>query len=620
MQAPRQFKAMGSRAVAMALISFASIAVQSSMTPARAGVMLEGFYWDVPSPANGVQNSTTWWWDNLAAKANQLGQAGFTAVWLPPVTKGWGGGYNAGVDSGYGIFDDYDLGDKNQLGSVPTRYGSRVQLERCAALLHANGIQVYADIVDSHRDGDDGYYNFRYLDAYGNAGGGRFGKSASDFYPNVPVGTNIPDPYTTPDGRWIQPTTGGQTTINGQTWVWVDYGMKQAGVWMTNALDLNGYRFDDVRASSWSWLYSYMNYGAMSGKFCVSENWDDNLSDLEYWVNTDMSARSSAFDFPLRDSYLAPMCNNPGSFNMASLDHAGLAGAYPFQAVTFVENHDTDNGGGSGPVVSNKLLGYAYILTSEGYPCVFYRDWSTDPGCYGSGLQAGINNLIWIHEKIASGTTTQRWKNNQIFAYERLGGSHLLVGLNADTGSSHTITCATGFGANVTLHDYTGHSGDVTTDGSGNATITIPVNNGGKGYVAYSVYGFGGGFTPAQNSTTQEYDGAQDLDIKPADNTQFVQAAQVYVQSGKSVSGALSFDTTGWTSGTAITLQLLNPSGTVIGTKTYTSGTAQGSALAATASANGYYTYNIESANTPSSNLKPSYSLRVTYTAPQTLP
>jgi alpha-amylase len=616
----RQRKAGSSRIVAAVLISFASIAIQSFGPPAKAGVMMEGFYWDVPSPANGVQNSSTWWWDNLATKANQLGQAGFTAVWLPPVTKGWGGGYNAGVDSGYGIFDDYDLGDKNQLGSVPTRYGSRVQLERCAALLHANGIQVYADIVDSHRDGDDGFYNFHYLDAYGNANGGRFGKSASDFSPNVPVGSNTPDPYTTPDGRWIQPTTGGQTTINGQTWVWVDYGMKQACVWMTNALDLNGYRFDDVRASSWSWLYSFMNYSVMNGKVCVSENWDDNLGDLEYWVNTDMSARSSAFDFPLRDNYLAPMCNNPGSFNMASLDHAGLAGAYPFQAVTFVENHDTDNGGGSGPVANNKLLGYAYILTSEGYPCVFYRDWSTDPGCYGSGLQAGINNLVWIHEKIASGTTTQRWKNNQIFAYERLGGGHLLVGLNADTGSAHTITCATGFGANVTLHDYTGHSGDVTTDGSGNATITIPVNNAGKGYVAYSVYGFGGGFSPAQSSTTQEYDGAQDLDIKPADNTQFVQAAQVYVQSGKSISGALTFDTTSWTASTAITLQLLNPSGTVIGTKTYTSGTAQGSALAATASANGYYTYNIKSTNTPSGNLKPSYSLRVTYTAPQTLP
>ena len=28
---------------------------------------------------------------------------------------------------GYDIFDDYDLGDKNQFGSVPTRFGNRTQ-------------------------------------------------------------------------------------------------------------------------------------------------------------------------------------------------------------------------------------------------------------------------------------------------------------------------------------------------------------------------------------------------------------------------------------------------------------------------------------------------------------
>jgi alpha-amylase len=301
---------------------------------------------------------------------------------------------------------------------------------------------------------------------------------------------------------------------------------------------------------------------------------------------------------------------------MASLDHAGLTGVNPGGSVTFVENHDTD---GSNPITQNKLMGYAYILTSEGYPCVYYRDWSTDSGSYGSGLQTGINNLIWIHEKIASGTTQQRWKNTQIFAYERMGGKHLLVGLNADTASAHTITCATGFGANVSLHDYTGHSPDVTTDGSGNATITIPVNNSGKGYVCYSVQGISGGFSASQNSTKQEYAGAQDLDIKPADNTGYVTAAQIEVAAGKSISGALYYDTTGWTSSTNISLQLLGPSGSLITSGTYYSGTAQGTAISTTASATGMYTFQIRSNSTPSNNAKPAYWLDATYTAPQTI-
>ena len=69
------------------------------------------------------------------------------------------------------------------------------------------------------------------------------------------------------------------------------------------------------------------------------------------------------------------------------------------------------------------------------------------------------------------------------------------------------------------LHDYTGHAGDVQTDGNGRATIIIPKNANGFGYVCYSRTDIGGGFEVTSLSVTQEYEGAQDLDIKPADNT-----------------------------------------------------------------------------------------------------
>jgi len=82
-------------------------------------------------------------------------------------------------------------------------------------------------------------------------------------------------------------------------------------------------------------------------------------------------------------------------------------------------NHDTDLQT-SQKIVTNKLLGYAYILTSEGYPSVFYKDYSTDPGCY--GLKAQIDNLIWIHEVLANGPTEQRWKDFDVFAYENNQG------------------------------------------------------------------------------------------------------------------------------------------------------------------------------------------------------
>lgn len=574
-----------------------------ALTPsASAGVLLQGFYWDVPSPAAGT-SSAPWWWDHLAAQANSLRLAGFSAVWIPPVLKGAAGGYSDGYDP----FDDYDIGSKNEESTTPTRYGTREQLERCCAMLRANSLDIYCDIVDNHRDGDPGNYQFSYVDAYGNAGGGRFGKSYYDFHPNVSQDPDVPlgsSEDFNAFGRDLAP-------INGPSH-WIYNGLNSSGDWLTKALDLQGYRLDDVKGISTDWLSAFLGYGTMYGKFAVGEYYDTNLSSVQYWVSTMMSGRSSAFDYPLRDQ-LKQMCNSPSSFNMANLDHAGLAGTDPAHAVTFVENHDTDR---SDPIVQNKALAYAYILTSEGYPCVFYKDYSTDSGCY--GMQSTIGNLMWIHEKLASGSTTQRWKNNLVFVYERTGGQHLLVGLNNNTGYGYNLTCATGFGANVHLHDYTGHAPDVYTDGSGNVSLSLPAAVSGMGYVAYAPAGIGGSFTAPQLSTTQEYAGATDLDVKPADNTALVQVCRVDAASGKTVTGSLYYDTTSWTSSTNIYLEIDGPTGAVLATKTYTSSTAQGATLSVTPSSTGWYTFKIRSYNTPTANPKPAYWLKATYTAPQT--
>jgi len=273
---------------------------------------------------------------------------------------------------------------------------------------------------------------------------------------------------------------------------------------------------------------------------------------------------------------------------------------------------DTDTG--HGPIFRNKPQAYAYILTSEGYPCVYYKDYSTDSGCY--GLKKLIDNLVWIHEKLADGPTQRRWQDYDVFAYERLGGPHLLVGLNNHVELSRTITVDTGFGPNALLHDYTGHGGDIRTDNRGHATITIPRNNGGLGYVCYSRAGIDGDFAIRGHIVTQDYEGAQDLDIKPADSTQFVQVCRVWVAQGKPIRAALLYDTTSWTDSTRIVLELIDPTGILTEIRTYAL-KAQGEALDATAATTGWYTFRIRSVNPPAANPQPSYKLTVTYQAPQ---
>jgi alpha-amylase len=261
------------------------------------------------------------------------------------------------------------------------------------------------------------------------------------------------------------------------------------------------------------------------------------------------------------------------------------------------------------------MLAYAYILTSEGYPCVFYKDYSTDHFCF--GLKPHIDRLIFVHENIAEGDTLQRFKDFDVFAYERMGGAHLLVGLNNNPDVPRPIAVFTGFGANVELHDYAGHAGNVHTDANGRATITIPRNRGGAGYVCYSRPGLGGPFPIHTHSVTQMFEGAQDLDIKPAAPGQTVQIGRVFCDKGTPIRGVLDFDNRDFTAQTQLTLEILDPTGTRLGTRAFTKD-EQGRSLEATASAAGFYVLTIQAANTPSSNPRPPYALHVTYQAPKT--
>jgi hypothetical protein len=579
------------------------------------GVLLQGFFklaeqTAVPSPADG-KTGVSWWWDHMAAQAKDFSLAGFTAVWLPPMLKTAAGA--APNADGYGPFDDYDIGSKKQKGTIPTRFGTREQLQRCAAILRANGIDIYLDMVEHHRSGDSGEpseaFIFRYLGSNGTPNIGRFRKEPKNFLPQVPrdpdLGGSPKDDK--PFGRELAP-------IHAIPKDYVFNGLIDASDWLTRALDAQGYRLDDVKGLSTDFLLPYLNSKSMAGKFAVGEFFDGNPLLLNQWVFNPqgMNGRPSAFDFPLK-FMLNGLCNNPGRFNMALMDHSGFAGISPLNAVTFVENHDTDTApNNSQNITTNKLMGYAYILTSEGYPAVYYRDYSTDAGCF--GLKPKIDNLIWIHEVLASGTTQQRWKDFSVFAYERDGGPRLLAALNNDAGGPHTIQVATGFGANVHLKDYTGHGGDVFTDGNGNATLQVPPNINGLGYVCYSRIGQDRPLATTSHAVTQDFEGAADLDLLPAMDGKTVRPGRIFCAANSSVRLVLTVNRTGWTAASKIDVSLEFPDKTL---KTVTITSTNDSALNSTTAAEDFYTLQLTASGMPAANLNPPYKLSVTYSAPQ---
>jgi alpha-amylase len=572
------------------------------------GVLLQGFYKHlpndaVPSPADG-DSSLAWWWDHLADQANDLRLSGFTAIWIPPVLKAYLGA-GKGAD-GYEPFDDYDIGSRNQKGSLPTRYGTREQLQRCVAIMRANGLDVYVDLVEHQRIGDIEPFIFRYPGADGTPNIGRFPKNPLNFLPQVPRDPNLGGP------PWEDIAFGRELApINALPPHYVADNLTDAADWMTRALDIQGYRIDDVKGLSTDFLLPFLNSKSMAGKFAIGELYDGNQTLVNAWIHNPrgMQGRSSAFDFPLK-FILNAMCNNAGRFNMADLDHAGLAGSCPQKAVTFVENHDTDLFP-KDRIVFNKILAYAYILTSEGYPCVYYRDYSTDVHCY--GLKPEIDNLIWIHEKLAEGSTQERWKDFDVFAYERLGGPHLLVALNNDPNSSHRITVATGFGPHASLHDYSGHAENAVTDGNGSVTINIPPNNNGNGFTCYSRDGLGGGFVIESQTVRQDFEGAPDLDILPALSGKMVTVGRIWSGKNRTITARLIADSTDWTPATMIRIDLLCPKGLLHETFDFTLNSPPDVALQTISTVAGFYTLQLTASDTPPTNLNPTFKLSVSY-------
>lgn len=85
-------------------------------------------------------------WKEVAQKMPELAEAGYTSLWLPPPTKGSGG-----LSVGYDLWDPYDLGSKDQRGTVSTRYGTEAELLQMIETAHRFGIRVYFDTIMNHR-------------------------------------------------------------------------------------------------------------------------------------------------------------------------------------------------------------------------------------------------------------------------------------------------------------------------------------------------------------------------------------------------------------------------------------------------------------------------------------
>ncbi len=344
------------------------------------GVMLQSFYWDVPLD----------WYTQVTPKLSEISAAGFDNIWLPPPSKTMNGRYSMGYDP----YDYYDLGEYNQKGSIPTRFGTKQDLLTLISTAKSYGLHVTADIVMNHNSGGQSEWNpntnsYTYTDFSGVASG-KFLRGYNDFHPSTYEAYDEGTFGGFPDLAHANPYVRSQ---------FLDWGL-----WLRDTIGFTDWRFDYVKGyHSWmvkDWMNTVGGYG-------VGEYWDTNKATLQNWLSG-AGWTASVFDFPLYYA-LRDMSEGNGYYNMADLATAGLISTNPLNTATFVANHDTNE------IFTMKEMAYAFILLSEGYPTVFWRDY------FDWGFKSAINNLISLRQGYAGGTTSTLYSDGDLYIMQRNG-------------------------------------------------------------------------------------------------------------------------------------------------------------------------------------------------------
>jgi len=375
------------------------------------GILLQAFYWNCP--AEEGKDGT--WWNFVASKIPELQQAGFTALWLPPASKAANLG---GPSMGYDPYDYYDLGDINQKGRIKTWFGNQAELVSLIGSAHAANMQVYADLVLDHNNGGDAQEK-NPIDGQTRwtkftPGSGKFPREWQCFHPSYYEAFDGMIFGDMPDLCHRNPKVYEEVIDLAQ--------------WMVETIGFDGFRFDFVKGYA-PWMVKaiaelrYLNKSSVGFyPFCVAECWDGERT-IDDWlgsVNTFMDNPVSAFDFPLHYR-LKGLCDTYG-FSLRTLADPGtVVQDTPLQAVTFVDNHDTIRDPNNA-INNDKMLAYSFILTHEGYPSVFWKDWYNYTLAK-VGSPNGIAALVKAHEQYAGGATRVLYVDDNLYVMQRTGAA-----------------------------------------------------------------------------------------------------------------------------------------------------------------------------------------------------
>ncbi|MDJ0718337.1 MAG: alpha-amylase family glycosyl hydrolase [Prochloraceae cyanobacterium] len=272
-------------------------------------VMLQGFHWK----SHEVRNLGRSWYSIIEENARRIKNSGFSLVWFPPPS-------DSVNPQGY---------EPRQLNKLDSAYGSESELINAVNALQPE-VKTIADIVINHRSGTSNNEDFT--------------------NPDWPRETIVFDDE---DG-------GHDNSINWDTGHRADFSRDldhknpttQDGVskWMNllkSKVNFAGWRYDLVKGYA-GWAIELYNKKT-NPVFSVGEFFDNQVQPVIDWIDSthrDPAFRSTAFDFPLRNTLHQAIAWKNFHWLKYADRAPGLMGQWSDKAITFLENHDTEEARG----------------------------------------------------------------------------------------------------------------------------------------------------------------------------------------------------------------------------------------------------------------------------------
>ncbi|MBC7556902.1 MAG: alpha-amylase [Chryseobacterium sp.] len=464
-------------------------------------------------------------YEHIKNSADYLNDLGIDHVWFPPAYKSAGGGYSVGYDP----YDLFDLGEFDQKGSVPTKYGSKDQYLEAIKSLKEKNINVIVDIVLNHKAGGDDKERFQAIkvdeenreksisdvleiESYTKFTFPGRGKKYSDFEWTFSCFSGVDFAEGREKGiyriindfgnDWDQMINNEKGNYDFLMYNDIEHRssfvreeLNRWGKWYQKTTDFDGVRLDAVKHISHDFYKEWLQLlrsNSQKNIFAVGEYWSPGQLPLLQKYIEYTEGCMSLFDSSLQHNFhIASQEGN--TCDMRQIFNETLTLTDPEHSVSLVDNHDTQPLQALEAPVEKwfKPLAYALILLREkGFPCVFYPDLFganyTDKDKEGNDQEIildkveKIEELLKARKNFAYGNQKDYFDSANILGWVREGNNEhegcAVVLSNKDSGE---IAMEMGRDySKKTFCDYLGWFEDkVTIDANGWGNFPVPAGN-----------------------------------------------------------------------------------------------------------------------------------------------